>query len=948
MILRFLLILLLLSACAYPQTLTYKSLSVDNGLPGGAIYYALQDSKGFIWLGTKNGVVFWDSKEFKTFTVEDGIPNNEVIYIYEGQNGRIWFSCFSKELSYYYNGKIYNSKSDTALKNLEIYPGSKIIELHNELYFSSINHFLYKYNFTSHKKTSLNIALPKDFYLINDKNKIWSLDFTNKERNHLISETDSFYTNYFLQPNFSDAKIITKVDYRNKKYYFQYGLNAPFDSFQYLSNDFKFALFNKGNIAEVYKNKLVFKRSHRSIDVAFKGFPLLFSSNDYSIFLGEENVFVNHQQPILEFKLKAIEGTDFKYLYHDKNRIYGINAAFKIIDLKNSTIANKIADDVVGSYNIINYDSGFLLTTSRKIYQLNGPNIKGLNNEGMGNFKQVSLNKQTNWLYCATGNWGISAINYKEKKKKRIFKNPMIPVYTVFEDRSSRLWFASLNKVFYTRDYRDSVKNIKTFVLDSSISVFCNDITEDKNGNIFFATNAGVFIFDGVNKYKIDKTHFLTDNICNKLLLSLSDNSFWVATQNGLNHIQYVKQNGALHFKIINRFFNADGLYSNTINDIMFFNKALYIATNKGVNVLEDLNYRPKAQSIPIYLKLNAVNGLETQREQQQDIQLNDDQNNLSWKFSALYFLRRDRLKIRAYLYRNNHLITQNEVTRDAVDYNSLNDGSYKLILGAYDRDYNYIKGQSTPFYFTVSPPFYKRIWFVIITGLAAVFVISGLLFWSLSRRKDRLLREARLNAELNKSTLKSLQSQMNPHFVFNSLNTIQYFITSKNEQAALDYLSDFSSLIREMLEQSRNTLISLEDEIPFLKRYLELECIRFNYGFDAFWNVLLAEDDLADTYIPTMLIQPILENAIKHGISNLIDSKGRIDIEISLQNENLLQVVISDNGDSKKGGAEKGNLIAVQAIKDRLKVYTKNGENGTYHLNVVASGAIATITIPI
>ncbi len=95
-----------LLAKANAQLLTYKNISTEDGLPGNAINIVIRDSKGYVWIGTKNGLCRWDSRNFEYFTIEDGLPNNEVLYLYEDTAGRIWISCFSQELCYFLNGKI--------------------------------------------------------------------------------------------------------------------------------------------------------------------------------------------------------------------------------------------------------------------------------------------------------------------------------------------------------------------------------------------------------------------------------------------------------------------------------------------------------------------------------------------------------------------------------------------------------------------------------------------------------------------------------------------------------------------------------------------------------------------------------------------------------------------------------------------------------------------------
>jgi LytS/YehU family sensor histidine kinase len=144
---------------------------------------------------------------------------------------------------------------------------------------------------------------------------------------------------------------------------------------------------------------------------------------------------------------------------------------------------------------------------------------------------------------------------------------------------------------------------------------------------------------------------------------------------------------------------------------------------------------------------------------------------------------------------------------------------------------------------------------------------------------------------------LTALQAQMNPHFIFNAINSIQGYILKKNEQQAYDYLAKFSKLIRMVLNQSTERTLPLKQELEMLSLYVELEQLRFDQSFDFKLDV---DKDLRRFFglqIPSMLVQPYVENAIWHGLMNLNkDRKGMLSVEFKLKDE-ILKITIEDNG---------------------------------------------------
>ncbi|WP_190277380.1 sensor histidine kinase [Taibaiella lutea] len=946
---------------ANAQLLTYKTLSAEDGLLSIEVHTIIQDSKGYVWIGTKNGLCRWDSKNFEYFTIADGLPNNEVLYVYEDSKGRIWISCFSEELCYYFNGRIYNSKNAPFLNKIKSQQGLMFIEQNNEFYYKSTDASLIKFNLLTQKSTVIHDSLKAAaFFFIINKGKVWGFqDERNRNRliakdarNLILNEDTSYYTPYYFCPNLPSNNILTCIDFRHKRYSFQKGLDTPFYHANYTNKEFRFAIYNEGRIMEIYNNYILQKKDNYKIKVDYPDRQQTIDIKKNLFMVTTDGLLFCRQMPVLEYEQNSRINNNAKFLFRYGGEVYIVNNRYELINVNKQQKINQLKSNAINLYNLLSFEGKFYLSTSFDLYRFADPNkkIEDLNYLRYSNFKYISPSKKANHLFTANGlGPGIFLISPQTHTYDTLLLDIQKNVYSIFEDSHSRLWYSTTDKVYYTDEYYNGIKRSREFVLDPSSPVFCKSIGEDNKGNLFFTTNGGVFVYDGKHKYRIDQASLLSDNECSKVVIDTLRSSFWVATKDGLNRIGYYRENGILKFKVLSKFFASDGLRSDNISDILLDSNKLYIATDKGVNILDDVNYRPDTMPIPVYVKLTAINAAANKGyDTIKTIELEHDRNNLTIGFSALYFLRRDRLKIKAYLYRDNSLVSQNDVTGDKIDYYSLNDGDYKLVLYAFDQDYHYNNGQSTPFEFTIKPPYYKTWWFIIGSSLLVIIISTSLMLWNLTRRKKRAIQQAELQARLNESTLKSLQSQMNPHFVFNSLNTIQSFITEKDEAGAIDYLSDFSVLMREILEQSVHTFISLENEIQFLKQYMQLEITRYKHSFDIAWDIKLDEEDLTDIYIPTMLIQPILENAVKHGVSALNDVKGHIEVTFGLVNKHLLGVTIKDNGQPSGGKSFKGNSIAVQTIKDRLNIYTKNKVKGEYHLLVAETGATATITIPI
>jgi len=202
----------------------------------------------------------------------------------------------------------------------------------------------------------------------------------------------------------------------------------------------------------------------------------------------------------------------------------------------------------------------------------------------------------------------------------------------------------------------------------------------------------------------------------------------------------------------------------------------------------------------------------------------------------------------------------------------------------------------------------------LILLFLLALFVFRNL---SLKRKNER----AELQRKATELEAQALRAQMNPHFIFNCLSSINKFILTNDTDTASDYLTRFSRLIRQVLTNSQLSLIPLTDEIEMLRLFLDMERLRFSESFN--YNIIYENTIEPETiYIPPMLLQPFCENAIWHGLMHKED-QGRLDIRMSLQNDNL-QCIIADNGIGREKAAELKTRSGAKQKSFGLKITTE------------------------
>lgn len=305
------------------------------------------------------------------------------------------------------------------------------------------------------------------------------------------------------------------------------------------------------------------------------------------------------------------------------------------------------------------------------------------------------------------------------------------------------------------------------------------------------------------------------------------------------------------------------------------------------------------------------------------NMELEYHENFFSFDFSSIGFTRGNENKFR---YRLKGFDDKWAETSDRrfANFTNVPSGDYIFELQAANNE-GIWNEEKLNFKVHIATPWWKTIWF----WALVIFGVSTFGYLMYRWRIGEVRREERLHADYEKKLadmeMSALRAQMNPHFIFNSLNSIEYYIISNEPEKASDYLNRFSRLIRLILQNSKSTIVPLKDDLEALKLYIEIESMRFDNLFN--YEIKIEEGmDIEKTKVPPMLLQPYVENAIWHGLLQKKGEKGRIELMLRRDNGSLI-CLIEDNGIGREAAdklrsksASKRKSFGMKITSDRLE----------------------------
>jgi len=918
------------------QKPVYKHYNTENGLAGNSVYSILYDNEGFIWLGTDYGVSKFDGKNFVNYTLTNGLSDIQILKIKQDSKGRIWFLGFNGTVSYWHNGKIFNANTDSSLK--EIISENSFRDLyeddeHDLWFISLIETLIYRSPKIIHKFNGYPALILKSSkgYISNNSNCIRIIDKLNKS-----NETINLKYRYIGAGSSSNLGLkkvffISKngVVYQNDTIQ---KLIIPFNrtfnniriSNMLLTKDSLLFLcaIGKGlycyNLKKTNSEPIIYLKNKLINDVTIDDEGNIWSttlddgvfmipnySNEVSLFDKESGMDNNKILALCKLKNDLIIGVFPNKLYSlTEKKIKPMSIAIeksnnKIIQIKSN------GDDIW-----ISLEFGFFHKNKKNNnYLYEKRNDKSFK---VQNVKDMYIGKKE--LLMATAN-GSLAIKLASNKLARRITPGTFRTYSIFEDYTGKIWYGSISGLQSINGNIKQNHAIENKLLANRI----NAIVETADSTLVLATNGFGILFYKKGKLILNVTekNGLSSNICKKVMLF--DNSIYLITNNGISILQYSK--GKINdIKILN---TNNYLHTNEINDLVIDSNYLYIATNNGLLTIEKDIINLAVIKKPIfYITEFGVNDSLFSHEKFTELPFN--KNNVRIKYIGIYYQQPNAVLYRYRLKNNQEWTLTN---KSILEFPFLEPDNYKFEIQAKIIGGNWT--ESKLINFEIKFPFYKQTWFVTILITFSILCLIIFFRFQIKKINKRQAEKDEVENTIAKLKQQALQSLMNPHFIFNVMNSLQQFINVNNKESANRYLSNFAKLIRLNLDISSKQFIFIEEELSYLKLYLSFEQLRFgqNLKYEIIIDPII---DVSDSYIPVMMIQPFVENAIWHGILPT-QTIGKISISIIQIAPDLIKVSIEDNGKGIKEefltNNEKVSYAKNHALSmtdDRLKLIAK------------------------
>jgi two-component sensor histidine kinase len=521
------------------------------------------------------------------------------------------------------------------------------------------------------------------------------------------------------------------------------------------------------------------------------------------------------------------------------------------------------------------------------------------------------------------------------------------------------LWRERTTTAFYYNDTIYSATLDGLLVLDKKKHAFFpgntepllrNKITSITNINdIIWIATYGVGVlgyYHGKVIMNITEKDGLTSNICR--CINAAGNILWVGTDKGLNRIDLSRK--PYH---ITKITSADALVSDIINTIYVDNGIVYVGTPEGITYFN-------GKKIVSYSRCDlritqVIIGQDTLKSDANNFTLTHKNNDISFGFSGISFKSAGEI---TYHYRLKGLDTSwQTTTQNFINYTTLPSGKYSFQLKAVNKFG--VESNAVNIRFEVAQRLWEKGWFKLLIAACIIlliwFIVRARIRYINKRNEEKMATMQRIT-ELEQMALKS---QMNPHFIFNSLNSIQQYVMDKDVEGANKFITAFSKLIRKTLEFSNKKRISVAEEMEYLSTYLALERERLSNKF--IYNIRFKDQlNYNEVFIPPMILQPYVENSVRHGIRYRNDDNGVVDISVKQKNGSLF-VIVEDNGIGRKEASKykSKNIIHYQSkgmslTASRIEMMNEKSEAKMKVLiedleeNNVAKGTRVTIIFPV
>lgn len=917
----------------------------ENQLAGVEIYSMIQSKDKNYWLASDEGIIKYDGYQFKKIP-SVGLLGNSVFDFRQSVQG-----LFCKNLS----GQIIQIKNDTAKvfyqipdsimstdfdyffdpsgvlhvlgqSFFKVTPNKKVVTIisYKELNGSFTNAFKWghetyifqkpgqpeMYMYRKGKILEQRIAIPKN------KNN-YSLVFLDN-RPHLWNNSNGdlgIIKDLKYQPvisSWSKSKIPEATKYYNNKETFW--LISPKNGAQVMDSSYK-SIFNNNPIFEDQFISCVYQDQEGNylLGTFGSGIIIIPDLNSVEIRLPKKTIKIN--------KITSNE-QDIIYAGTQNGQIYSIDHGNKVELLTKNDLGNVRYLKFLGANKS--------LLVNGVLTNLNNLDITRAPRLITGSIKDVEHYEGSNYIIAL--NTGVQLLNVADNMGPKYVSN--------FKERA---YCANYNPATNTI-YAGTIKGLKIgneiqadyFTLDST-PLICNDIKIIKD-EVYVATQAhGILVFSGkrlVRSYNLSNG-LISNNVKQ---LKFKARRIYTATDKG-----FIILNG--QGNILYTLTKADGISVNKIIDFEIVNNTLWIAYQNGfhpvqLDALKAFNFIPTISLTGVFINESLIDTFNSSFDHLSE--------KIRFELSSKVLKYRDDIRYQYILEGLENDWSENSYANNIIEYSSLRPGKYSFKVKAICRNN---ESALVSYSFEITKPFWKRWWFLTFCT-SLVLLILWLVYKSQLKKE---LKETQLKNELMATKLTAIKSQMNPHFIFNSLNSIQDLVLQQDANNAYNYIGKFAKLVRTILHHSDLEYVEFDEEIDLLKLYLELEKLRFKNDF----TYEIKTPHNTDIIIPPMLIQPFIENALKHG---LLHKKGAKTLVLDFKiNEETLTCSITDNGIGRAASKiinarqNKGHKsFTLQSMEHRFKILKESTKQEAGVLfkdltleNGVGSGTVVTLTIP-
>jgi len=944
--------------------LNHKEYTIEDRLPSSNIYRVLEDKSGFIWVATDQGVAKFNGYSFRHFTAKDGLPSDDVWKLSEDKNGRIWLSTFN-EIGYIFEDKYYSILVPEGIKTngilthyifqqdsierhyVEVRLNKSLLEIVNDSIFK-IEHKVIEEN-VGFKKENFHAILGIDnegaesYLFAKGKNSKISIFLSSKNKKGLLEERHRIDLDKDVTPNKFQFHFFPEHDLiilfiEDKVYSFDFKKLETLKSFEALKlgNTFKtFHLNHDELIIKGIKNyvynvktrkirlfKLPIDDVTTSIQEDKRGNIWMSSKKGLRYFSMEAGFISNLKHSNIksedsflcvykDLKGRIWFGTDVGGLFYldSLNKLHFIEILLDNIELTKDVLA--IADNPIGGI-IVGGNFGILNITEEEIFvgrverKLSSLASRGMSIEDQENFtplavKDIYFSEKEEVHIGSSVGYHIFSETFSIGLNKR--KDRTERVYSIIHTSEGITYLGRKSGLYQIKDGNEKL------ILSTPICT----LYHDANGLWVGTEGNGMYLIKDEKQIHFPGTAEKTIRAINPD----KEGNIWFITKNDICRIS-VKDKYELKFSA-----TANGILVNSFNNFIIKNQTVYFCTKTGIQTIPISLFDWEKRNQELFFTNLHING--TSVELKDYYNLSNHENCLEIEYVSLEYNKPDDV---TYEYKMEGLDTLWRKSNSLKqDFWFLQPGTYTFNLRAGLNSQNISEIKKITFY--IAAPWWQKVWVWLL--IAFSFVISvGYIF---NLRSKKVIEEERKKAKIEKQItnmrLQVLQSQMNPHFIFNSLQAIQDYIFDRNEEQANKYLVKFSRLMRLILESSRKKFILLSEELQLIDLYVSLEQLRFSEQFS--YVLSLGENiDKKSLLIPSMLIQPFIENAVNHGLFHKKDGKGILELSIE-KFENSLIIIVKDNGIGieaarkiKQKMNRKEASRALEIVNERTNLYNK------------------------